>query len=328
MSALTAVPTAPAPVGPASHQGATVSTAVPTRLAPAGSVALVETIPGVAAALDAARAAGRTVGLVPTMGALHDGHLALIRQASAECDVVAVSVFVNPKQFGDPADLAAYPRSLESDLGLAASAGASMVFAPSVEEMYPERADGAQTTVSLSGITERWEGASRPGHFDGVATVVVKLLGMAGRCRAYFGEKDFQQLALVRRVVSDLSLPAEIVGCAIVRDEDGLALSSRNARLSPEQRRAALALPRALRAGAERMAGGETRSDEVESVMAAAVAAEPAVVLDYAAVVRAEDLEPAGTPIGDGPVRLIIAGTVGPVRLIDNLDPRRSLTGA
>jgi pantoate--beta-alanine ligase len=287
------------------------------------TVALIESIAELSSSLDAVRASGRTVGLVPTMGALHDGHRALITRAAAECDVVVVSVFVNPKQFGDPADLAAYPRTLDTDLAIAASAGARIVFAPSVDEMYPERQAPTQTTVSLSGIAERWEGASRPGHFDGVATVVVKLLAMAGRCRAYFGEKDFQQLALVRRVATDLSLPADVVGCETVRDDDGLALSSRNARLSADQRDAALVLSRALRAGAAVIVAGEARSEEVERVMAAAVAAEAGVVLDYAAVVRAEDLEPAGTPIGDGPIRLIIAATVGPVRLIDNLDPRR-----
>jgi pantoate--beta-alanine ligase len=296
--------------------------------APPETVALIESIAELTLALDAVRASGRTVGFVPTMGALHQGHRALIRRAAAECDVVAVSVFVNPKQFGDPGDLAGYPRTLDADLSLAATAGACIVFAPSVEEMYPERGGRSQTTVSLSGIAEQWEGAARPGHFDGVATVVVKLLGMTGRCRAYFGEKDFQQLALVRRVVTDLSLPAEIVGCEIVRDRDGLALSSRNARLAPEQRQAALALSRALRAGADRIAAGEVRPEVVERVMSAVIAAEPGVVLDYAAVVRAEDLVPAGTLVDESSIRLIIAGTVGSVRLIDNLDPRGSLTPA
>jgi pantoate--beta-alanine ligase len=287
-------------------------------------VARIESIAELTSVLDAVRASGRTVGIVPTMGALHDGHRALIRRAATECDVVAVSIFVNPRQFGDPADLAGYPRTLGADLALSASAGAWMVFAPSVDEMFPEHADGAQTTVSLSRIADRWEGASRPGHFDGVATVVVKLLAMAGRCRAYFGEKDFQQLALVRRVAADLSLPAEIVGCETVRDADGLALSSRNARLSPEQRTAALALSRALRAGAAAIGAGETRTGEVERVMAELVAAEPAVELDYAALVRADDLEQATTVESEVPLRLLIAATVGPVRLIDNLDPHRS----
>lgn len=287
--------------------------------------ALLDTVVEFGSALDAARASGRTVGFVPTMGALHDGHRALIERAAAERDVVAVSVFVNPTQFGDPADLAGYPRRLEADLATAASAGADIVFAPSVEEMYPRRADGLRTVVSLAGLADRWEGASRPGHFDGVATVVVKLLGMAGRCRAYFGEKDFQQLMVVRRVVADLSLPAEIVGCRTVREPDGLALSSRNARLSPDQRRSALTLFQALQAGAALLATGEERPAAVEAAMARIVAAEPGVVLDYAAVVRADDLAPVEGHVGPEPIRLIIAGTVGPVRLIDNLDPRQPL---
>ncbi len=287
------------------------------------TVAIIESVAELSSALDAARSSGRTVGLVPTMGALHDGHRALIARAAGECDVVVVSVFVNPTQFGDAADLAAYPRTFDADLAVAASAGAAIVFAPSVDEMYPAGPGGVHTTVSRPGLTERWEGASRPGHFDGVATVVVKLLAMAGRCRAYFGEKDFQQLALVRGVVADLSLPADIVGCETVRDGEGLALSSRNARLSPEQRRAALALSRALRAGAARVATGEERAEVVEEAMVQVVAAEDGVDLDYAAVVRAEDLEPARVCTTGEPLRLLIAARVGPVRLIDNLDPRR-----
>ena len=197
------------------------------------------------------------MGVVPTMGALHDGHRSLIQRAAAECDVVAVSIFVNPTQFGDPADLANYPRTLDADLLAIASSGGQLVFAPSTEEMYPDPPGVAPTTVSVPALASRWEGASRPGHFDGVATVVVKLLAAAGRCRAYFGEKDFQQLALVTRVVRDLALPTEVVGCPTVRDPDGLALSSRNSRLSPEQRRAALVLSRALRAGAARVRAGD-----------------------------------------------------------------------
>lgn len=288
------------------------------------AIALVESSAELAAELDAVRASGRTVGLVPTMGALHAGHRALIERAAAECDVVAVSIFVNPTQFGDPGDLAHYPRTLAADRDVAAAAGARIVFAPTVTEMYPERADGSRTTVSVSGIADRWEGAARPGHFDGVATVVAKLLGMAGRCRAYFGEKDFQQLAVVRRLAADLSLPAQIVGCATVRDSDGLALSSRNARLTPAERSAALVLPRALRAGADRIAAGETSAAAVDAAMADVVAGAPAVTLDYAAVVRADDLGSAATPLPEGPLRLIIAARVGSVRLIDNLDPRRS----
>jgi pantoate--beta-alanine ligase len=188
--------------------------------------------------------------------------------------------------------------------------------------MYPEEEGGPRVTVSVPDLGARWEGASRPGHFDGVATVVVRLLAAAGPSRAYFGVKDFQQLAVVRRVVADRSLPVEVVGCETVRDPDGLALSSRNLRLSGGQRRQALALSQALRAGAALIAGGEDRPAVVESAMAAVVTGAPSVTLDYAVVVHADDLEPAETCATDRPLRLLIAATVGPVRLIDNLDPR------
>ncbi len=272
------------------------------------------------ALLDAARTAGRTVGLVPTMGALHDGHRSLVERAAAECDTVAVSIFVNPTQFGEAGDLAAYPRTPESDLALLTDAGAAVVFAPTVTEMYPGWPEEPTTSLPAPSVGRRWEGASRPGHFDGVATVVVKLLSAAGRCRAYFGEKDYQQLAVVRQVVRDLALPVEVVGCATVRDPDGLALSSRNLRLSAEERRAALSLSRALRSGATALARGACAAS-VEAAMADVVAAEPEVSLDYAALVDADDLEPVVDVSGARPLRLLIAATVGPVRLIDNLDP-------
>jgi pantoate--beta-alanine ligase len=284
-------------------------------------VQVYDTIAGYSGALDAFRRSGMTVGVVPTMGALHEGHRSLIRRAAEECDVVAVSIFVNPTQFGDPADLASYPRTWGSDLESVAAAGGQVVFAPTVDEMYPDPEGVDATTASVPALSARWEGASRPGHFDGVATVVVKLLKAAGRCRAYFGEKDFQQLAVVRRVVKDRSLPAEVIGCQTVRDRDGLALSSRNARLSPEQRRAALALSRALQTGAALVAAGEVRSGAVVAAMEQVVATEPLVELDYAAVVGADDLEPTDLRSGRRACRLLIAATVGPVRLIDNLDP-------
>src|SRR5438270_4409324 len=215
---------------------------------------LITTIAAFSEALDAERRAGRVVGLVPTMGALHDGHASLVRRAADECDVVAVTVFVNPLQFGAGEDLDAYPRTLDADVALAERSGASIVFAPTVAEMY---GDGTWTTVSVAGeMTSVLEGASRPGHFDGVATVVAKLFAMAGRCRAYFGEKDFQQLAIVRRMATDLSFPVEIVPCPTVRADDGLALSSRNAYLSAEERAAAPVLHRALRAGADAVLAG------------------------------------------------------------------------
>ncbi len=237
--------------------------------------------------LDAARAAGRIVGLVATMGALHEGHASLIRRSAAECDVTALTVFVNPLQFGPSEDFAAYPRSLAADIDLAAAAGAAIVFAPTVEEMYPDR---PTITVAVAG-EDVLEGASRPGHFDGVATVLAKLFNLAGPCRAYFGEKDWQQLRVVRRLVADLSFPVEVVACPTVREADGLAISSRNARLSAEERRAATVLYRALTA-------------HPALPMADMVATEPLASLDYAEVV------------GD---RLVIAARIGDVRLIDNV---------
>ena len=278
---------------------------------------VVHTRAACADALDRARAADRTVGLVPTMGALHAGHTSLIARARAECDVVVVTIFVNPLQFGDPDDIAAYPRTLDHDLACA-EAGADVVFVPSVREMYPSWPDPPATTVSVRGVSEVWEGASRPGHFDGVATVVAKLFSVAGRCRAYFGLKDFQQLAVVRQLTEDLALPVEVVGCAIVREPDGLALSSRNVRLSPAERTAATVLSRALAAGRAVLAGGERSSVSVRAAMRAVVETEPLVDLDYAAVVDARTLaDPAH--VGDlAGVRLLIAARVGPVRLIDN----------
>lgn len=241
--------------------------------------------------LDGARAAGRSVGLVPTMGALHEGHASLIRRSAAECDVTAITVFVNPLQFGPSEDFASYPRDLDADVAVAADAGAGLLFAPPVEDMY---ANGAPAvTVHVAG-EDVLEGAARPGHFDGVATVVAKLFNLAGPCRAYFGEKDWQQLRVVRRLVADLSFPVDVVACPTVRDADGLALSSRNRRLSPEERRAATVLYRALTAYPARP-------------MADVVAEEPLATLDYAEVV------------GD---RLLIAGRIGGVRLIDNMKVR------
>jgi pantoate--beta-alanine ligase len=276
------------------------------------SIDVLHTVAEFSAALDDERRAGRTVGLVPTMGALHDGHGSLVERAAAACDVVAVTVFVNPLQFGAGEDLDAYPRTLEADVKLAEQSGASIVLAPTVEEMYGP--GGTRTTVSVaSEMTTILEGASRPGHFDGVATVVAKLFAMAGRCRAYFGEKDFQQLAVVRRMAADLSFPVEIVGCPTVRAEDGLALSSRNAYLSAEERAVAPVLHRALLAGAEAVRGG----DDPEPVMAAMLATEPLVRPDYAVVVDAATLQPPRELAGD--LRLLVAARLPSARLIDNV---------
>jgi pantoate--beta-alanine ligase len=285
-------------------------------------VEVVETVARCRALLDAARATGRTVGLVPTMGALHAGHVSLLAQARAECDVVAVSIFVNPLQFGDPEDIARYPRTLERDLAVCAETGADLVFVPPVTEMYPTWPDAPATTVSVRGLSDRWEGASRPGHFDGVATVVTKLFAVAGPCRAYFGEKDFQQLAVVRQLASELALPVDVVGCPTVREEDGLALSSRNVRLSPEERAAAAVLSRALGAGQSAVAAGVRSGAAVAGVMREVVASEPLVRLDYAVAVQAATLaeaEAEADALADpSSVRLLIAAAVGPVRLIDN----------
>jgi pantoate--beta-alanine ligase len=268
-------------------------------------------------ALGHARATGRTVGLVPTMGALHAGHVSLMTRARAECEVVAVSIFVNPLQFGDPEDIAHYPRTLEWDLAVCAEAGVDVVFAPSVREMYPNWPAPVPTTVSVVGVSEMWEGASRPGHFDGVATVVAKLFSIAGACRAYFGDKDYQQLAVVRQMTADLSLPVSVIGCPIVREPDGLALSSRNVRLSAEERGAAVVLSRALTVGQSLLAHGVGASTVAEA-MRQVVASEPLVRLDYAVVVGVEDLVARELIEDPASVRLLIAADVGPVRLIDN----------
>lgn len=266
--------------------------------------------------LDDERARGRTVGLVPTMGALHEGHLSLVRAAAAECDVVAMTIFVNPLQFAATEDLSVYPRPLERDLELAEAAGTDVVLTPSVDEMYPRP---VLTTIHVDGLTDTMEGASRPTHFDGVATVVTKLFNMTGPCRAYFGEKDFQQLAVVRRMAADLDQPVTVVGCPIVREADGLAMSSRNVFLSPEQRRAATVVNRSLRAGAELLGAGERDRTVVEARMAAVIAEEPLAELDYAVVVDPDSLVAPERLEGGSEVRLLAVARFGATRLLDNL---------
>jgi pantoate--beta-alanine ligase len=274
-----------------------------------------ETVADARAAIDVARRAGKSVGLVPTMGALHAGHESLIARAASECDTVVVTIFVNPLQFGKGEDLNAYPRSLAGDIFLADENGAAIVFAPSVEEMY---GDGVATTVSVRGpLTEVLEGASRPTHFDGVATVVAKLFSIVGPCSAYFGEKDFQQLAVVRRMARDLSMAVTVIGCPTVRDADGLALSSRNAYLEPDERRVAPTLHRALVAGADCVRAGARDAGEVVAAMAGTIAAEPTFELDYAAVVDAATFTTPDPLTGE--LRLLAAARLGKARLIDNL---------
>lgn len=257
----------------------------------------------------ALRAAGRRVCLVPTMGALHEGHRALIRQARRVPGAsVVVSVFVNPLQFGAGEDLSRYPRPFDSDVEICRSEGVELVFHPDVDELYPE---GATTTVHPGPLGSELEGASRPGHFAGVLTVVAKLFNIVRPDFAYFGEKDYQQLVLVRRMVTDLNMDLKVVGVPIVREPSGLALSSRNVYLDAEQARAAVALSAALTAGAHAGTGGV---DAVLDAAGAVLATEPGVHLDYLHL-RATDLGPAPTA---GPARLLVAARVGSTRLIDN----------
>ncbi|MFN0027987.1 MAG: pantoate--beta-alanine ligase [Acidimicrobiales bacterium] len=277
---------------------------------------LVHTISELRRCHDQARANGARVGLVPTMGFLHAGHRSLMEAARAQNDLVTVTIFVNPLQFGPTEDLDAYPRDLDGDLALATEAGVDVVFAPTVAEMYPGGA--VATSVRVSGLADQLEGASRPGHFDGVATVVAKLFSIAGACRAYFGEKDYQQLQIVTRMAADLSIPVEVVACPTVREPNGLARSSRNAYLDDGQRQAAAVLKRALDAAAHAISsGGERDPLTVETLMAAIVGQEPQAELDYARVVHAATLE-AVNPLA-GQLRLLIAARVGPARLIDNV---------
>jgi pantoate--beta-alanine ligase len=279
-----------------------------------GDVVVHETIAGFRDALDDVRRDGRTVGFVPTMGYLHDGHASLMRSAAADNDVAVASIFVNPLQFAATEDLSTYPRDLERDLEVCGAAGVTHVLHPDVTEMYPRP---ILTSVAVAEITRRFEGAARPEHFGGVATVVTKLFSIAGPCRAYFGEKDYQQLAVVRRLAEDLSMPVEVVGCPIVREADGLAMSSRNVYLTPEQRDAATVLHRALLAAQAAVRAGETDADAVRALMVDAISAEPQAQLDYAELVDADTLEPA-TSVG-GDQRLLAAARFGSTRLLDNL---------
>jgi pantoate--beta-alanine ligase len=265
-------------------------------------------------ALAPTRRAGRTIGLVPTMGALHEGHLALMRRAREQCDVVVVSLFVNPAQFNESADLERYPRHEREDAGLAAEAGADLLFAPSTDEVYPR---GFATAVEVLGLTDRLEGATRgSSHFRGVTTVVTKLLCMASPDVLYLGQKDAQQVLVIRRLVADLNLPVAIEVQPTVREPDGLARSSRNALLSPAARERALALPAALSAAEELVGTGECAA---ERLLAAArgelerFGVEP----DYVELVDPETLEPLAAAL-DRPALLVLAAHVGEVRLIDN----------
>ncbi|MEY2433041.1 MAG: pantoate--beta-alanine ligase [Acidimicrobiaceae bacterium] len=267
------------------------------------------------AVLDKVRAGGRTVGLVPTMGYLHEGHRSLMDRSVAERDVSLVTIFVNPLQFGANEDLATYPRDFDRDAAMCEAAGVEVLLHPSVEEMYPFGTP-TLTSVSVSEVSAAMEGASRPTHFAGVATVVAKLFNIAGPCHAYFGEKDWQQLAVIRRMAADLSFPVEVVGCPTVREPDGLAMSSRNAYLTADERAAAPVVHWALVAGAADIAAGERDPAKVRALVADLIAAEPLAELDYVEVVGADTLQELD-PL-EGKLRLLAAVRFGRARLIDN----------
>ena len=260
------------------------------------------------------KGAGARVGVVPTMGALHQGHLSLVEAAKANCDRVIVTIFVNPKQFNNPEDLKKYPRDAKRDSSLLSAAGVDLLFAPPPEVVYPE--DFA-TTVSVSGLTSALEGTFRPGHFDGVATVVTKLFLMTGADAAFFGEKDWQQLQIVRRLVRDLNIPTEIVGCPTLRESDGLAMSSRNVRLPSEVRAVAPELHRAMMAAAEAIGAGQAAGDALKAARQAVLAAGFDEV-EYLELRDAERLTP--LDLLDRPARMLAAAWLGGVRLIDNID--------
>jgi len=264
------------------------------------------------------RRAGRSIGLVPTMGALHEGHLSLVRRSRADNDVAVMTLFVNPMQFDRKDDLARYPRNLDRDADLAKVAGADVIFQPAAEEMYPK---GYATYVTVEGLTDRWEGATRPGHFRGVATVCTKLFAVCRPHRAYFGQKDYQQSLVIRRLVADLDLGLEIVVLPTVREADGLALSSRNSLLGPEERRQALVLSQALAGAQAAVKAGARDAERLRGEIEARIRRVPLAAADYVAICDPDTLEPL-TRISGRAVALV-AVRFGAVRLIDNvwLDP-------
>lgn len=272
------------------------------------------TIDDMRAASRAARRTGIRLGLVPTMGALHEGHLSLVRAAKASCEVVAASIFVNPTQFGPNEDLARYPRPFERDRKLLEDEGVDLLFAPSVEEMYSR---GAMTWVTVEALSDKLDGRSRPGHFRGVTTIVAKLFHAVEPDAAFFGQKDAAQAAIIRRLVRDLKFPVEIVVCPIVREADGLAMSSRNAYLDPQQRKQALVLQRSLMR--VKQLAGASESDAVKLIAAAkeVLAEEPAVRLDYFEIVDPDSLEPV-YDVSEGAL-VAVAASIGSTRLIDNI---------
>jgi len=262
----------------------------------------------------AARVAGKRIGFVPTMGALHDGHLSLIRAAKSRCDLVVASIFVNPTQFGPNEDLAKYPRTFERDCQLLEKENADLLFAPTAEEMYPQ---DAVTWVTVEGLSEKLDGRSRPGHFRGVTTVVAKLFHIVDPDIAFFGQKDAAQVAIIRRMVRDMKFPVEIVACPIVREPDGLAMSSRNAYLDSSQRKAALVLSRALWEVERKYKSGERDTNTLIERGKQLIAKEPAARLDYLELVNADTLDPVAQATPG--TMVAVAAYVGNTRLIDNL---------
>jgi pantoate--beta-alanine ligase len=276
-------------------------------------VITLERVDDLRALCERARHEGKMVGLVPTMGYFHEGHRSLMRAARAAHDLVVVTIFVNPLQFGAHEDLDGYPRDLAGDTTAATAEGVDVLFAPSRAEMYPEP---TRTTVHVDGLSAGLCGGTRPSHFDGVTTVVAKLFSIVGPCTAYFGRKDAQQLAVVRRMAADLNLPVEVVGCPLVREPDGLAMSSRNAYLTADERRAATVLSRALRSAVDAVTAGARDPGAVVGVIESMVESEPRVELEYAEVRRGGDLEPLDRL--DGEVLVAVAARLGATRLIDN----------
>ena len=275
---------------------------------------VLETIEDTQSACRALRRAGRLIGLVPTMGALHAGHLSLVRAAKAACDATVVSIFVNPTQFAPNEDLAKYPRTFEADREALEREGVDLLFAPSAAEMYPA---GASTWVEVAGLGDRGEGASRPGHLRGVATIVSKLFHIVGPSHAFFGQKDAAQLAVLRKMVADLNFDLKIVGCPTVREADGLAMSSRNHFLSAGERRQALAIGRALRTAANLAESGKTSAAQLITAMRSVMALQPEVKIDYVSVADPDTLEEIEDVRHGG--LLAIAAIVGTTRLIDNI---------
>ncbi len=260
------------------------------------------------------RAQGKSIGLVPTMGALHQGHLSLMREARRQCDVVVASVFVNPTQFGPEEDYSKYPRVLDRDASLAREVGVDAIFAPSPADMYPK---GYRTYVSVEGITEKLCGRSRPGHFRGVTTVVTKLFNIVRPDKAFFGQKDAQQLVVIKRMVEDLNMGLQIVPVPIVRESDGLAMSSRNSYLNTQERKAATVLFRALKSAESIIDNGERDASTIISEMEKMISSEPLATIDYISIVDLEDLEDVETL--EGKILIALAVRIGKARLIDNI---------